>query len=254
MHHTVDNIFVSRNLMRALLLIVVLALAPASFANSLHIAVASNFRAPLESLLAHFSKAESVTISSASSGTLYAQILNGAPYDIFLAANTDFPERLTAAGLALEQSKAHYAVGQLVLVYQPQHTALAEAGIGGFFAHHDLTVAIANPRLAPYGAAAQLVLDRFSTANLTIVRGNNINQAYQLWHSGGADAALVARSQASPPWLDIPSSWYGDLSQQAVILQRSDNVDFARYFMNWLLSDSTQNKIAAMGYGVDEHR
>lgn len=240
--------------MRALLLIIVMALTPASFANSLHVAVAANFRAPLEKLLPHFAGAESVTISSASSGTLYAQITNGAPYDIFLSANTDFPNRLATAGLALDHSKQIYARGQLVLVYQPQLAELAETGIDRLFAHPGLSVAIANPRLAPYGVAAQQVLDRFSTANLTILRGSNINQAYQLWHSGGADAALVAGSQAGPSGLDIPSDWYGDLSQQAVILQRSDRVDFARQFLDWLLSDATQRMIASMGYVLEKNR
>lgn len=252
MHHTIDNIFVTRNSMRALFLLIVLVLTPVSFANNLHVAVASNFRLPLEKLLPLYPAAQSVTISSASSGTLYAQILNGAPFDLFLSANTDFSRRLLASGLALEGSNRTYAHGQLVLIYQPQFAPAAAAGIEGFFQQTGMSVAIANPRLAPYGAAAQQVLDRFANVERKVVRGSNINQAYQLWHSGGADAALVAHSQATPAWLDIPRHWYGDLSQQAVILRRSDSLDFARQFLDWLLSKPTQAAIAELGYRVDE--
>ncbi len=238
--------------MRALFLLIILALSPAILANNLHVAVASNFRVPLEKLLPQFSAAQSVIISSASSGTLYAQILNGAPFDLLLSANTDFPGRLVATGLALEGSKRTYANGQLVLIYQPQLAHKADAGIDALFNHAGMSVAIANPRLAPYGAAAQQVLDRFADVERKVVRGSNINQAYQLWHSGGADIALVARSQAAPPWLDIPRHWYGDLSQQAVILRHSDNIDSARQFLDWLLSPPVQAAIADMGYPVDE--
>jgi len=228
--------------------------APQSFTSELHIAVASNFRAPLEQLVAGYEGAKEILISSGSSGTLYAQILNGAPYDIFLSANTEFPLRLEQEMLALPDSRQSYAKGILVIVFRDELLPQARLGHCELLQQENLSIAIANPRHAPYGIAAQQVLDHCDIHDGLIVRGNNINQAFQLWHSGGADIALVAQSQAGDPMLDIPLHWYGDLTQQAVILQRSEMQPQAREFMNWLLSEKIQSEVARLGYQPGSHK
>ena len=231
--------------------LLVLLLSGTANGTSLQVAVATNFRATLEHLVAesYLDAGRTLKISSGSSGMLYAQILHGAPFDVFLSADSKFPRRLEQQGLVLDGSRQVYARGLLVLVYQPDLAAVAQAGIAALLTHPGLSLATANPRLSPYGAAAQQVLERVGSTPSPRLQGVNIGQAYQFWHGGGADAGLIARSQAQPPWLDIPRHWYGGLQQQAVVLRHSANRDRARHFLQWLLSPASQAAIVRAGYG-----
>ncbi|MCY4428380.1 MAG: molybdate ABC transporter substrate-binding protein [Halieaceae bacterium] len=236
-------------------ILLILLLPPAACGAALQVAVASNFRTTLEQLAPDFNRgqAEDIKVSSGSSGMLYAQIVHGAPFDVFLSADSSYPRRLEQDGLAVHRRT--YARGILVLVYQPELAELAQSGAGAILSRPGLSLAIANPRLAPYGIAAQQVLERLGSTPSPLLRGANISQAYQMWSSGGADAALIARSQAQPPWLDLPREWYGDIQQQAVLLRRTPNLSKARDFLQWLLSPAIQAAIAGAGFnpGVNTH-
>ena len=187
-------------------ILVFLLLSPAACGAALQVAVASNFRSTLEQLAPGFNReqAEDIKISSGSSGMLYAQIVHGAPFDVFLSADSSYPRRLEQDGLALHRRT--YARGILVLVYQPELAELAQTGAAAILRRPGLSLAIANPRLAPYGIAAQQVLERLGSKPSPLLRGANISQAYQMWRGGGADAALVARSQVLARILHQPSA------------------------------------------------
>lgn len=221
-------------------------------AESLHIATAANFKPALQDLLRDFNAADSdaVRVSSASTGTLYAQAVHGAPFDILLAADVKRPRLLEQQGHAVTGSRVTYAIGQLVLVYQPALTAVAESGLDRILSRTDLSLAIANPELAPYGQAANQVLARpeFPQREGNLLRASNVLQAYQMWHSGGADTALVARSLVRENYLPVPAQWYSALEQQAVLMQAAANKPLALKLMQYLQSEPAQAIIREHGY------
>lgn len=230
-------------------------------AEQVTVAVASNFLGPLKELAAEFEKesGHQVRISSGSTGKLYAQIVHGAPYDVFLAANKREPARLEKEGLAVAGTRFTYALGRLVMwsadasLIQGDGSALLHSG-------RIDTVAMANPRTAPYGAAAQAVLQALQLKNgdLRVVRGENIGQAFQYAASGNAQIGFVALSQVRDPnntitgslWI-IPSELYPAIAQQAVLLQRAAGSDVARAFLSFLQGDRVrQALVARYGYGA----
>ncbi len=253
---------------RALALLSVLVLAapaiPAAAAQ-LHVAVAANFFAPLQRLAALFQRASGhdLILSSGSSGQLYAQIVQGAPFDVFLSADTEKPERLERDGLAVPGSGFVYAIGTLVL-WSPRPGAVDAAGqilSSGRFR----LIGVANPQTAPYGEAAQQVLRRLGLwdrleAGHRIVLGENITQTWQFAATGGADLAFVALSQvigsdgaiAGSSWI-VPESMHRPIQQAGVILARCANAAAAGTFTAWLRHDrSALALIHAAGYRTVE--
>lgn len=226
--------------MRLAVLIVLLVLvAPATPAGTLRVAVAANFKPVLAALNADFEQrwGHHVSLSSASTGVLYNQISHGAPFDLFLAADAETPRRL-----AVERATSSicYARGQLVLVGADSLSALADPG---------LALALANPATAPYGRAAAAVIERpeFSAGrSRKLVRGNNVAQAYQLWYSGGIDLALLPRSLVPGQGIPVPADWHQPLDQHAVLLNQDSAP--ARAYLDWLRSDTVQNLIVQAGY------
>jgi molybdate transport system substrate-binding protein len=240
--------------MRQLLtLSLTLCLALPAMADSLLIATATNFRPALADISRSFQSetGHRVSISSASTGILYNQILHGAPFHIFLAADTERPERLERSGHVVSASRFTYAWGKLVLVYRDELRPLANAGIGAVLQSPGLVLVIANPEHAPYGRAAMAVLKQFPpAADQRLLRATNVGQAYQMWFSGGADAALVAMSSAPAQYLNVPGSWYPPLQQQAVLLQRGAELEAATQFLRYLRSPGAQNIIRKHGYAT----
>ena len=179
--------------------------------DTLSIATASNFRPVLEQLSQTFSEQQNadgeshqINISSASSGVIYAQILQGAPFQLFFSANESYPEKLVASGHGEPETLATYAIGKLVLVSRYESDDLEGVDLEGNSPTDILLkakrIAIANSRTAPYGIAATEVMENLGIANETqnkLVVGNNIAQAWQFFHSGNADVAIVAESLAS---------------------------------------------------------
>ncbi|WP_187276605.1 molybdate ABC transporter substrate-binding protein [Parahaliea maris] len=226
------------------LLCLFITLAPLNgwAAESLRIAVAANFRVVLEQLAPAYQKAtgNNLTLSSASTGVLYNQIRHGAPFDVLLAADSATPAALAEQGLG--SSHRCYALGELVLV-GGELDALADPG---------KSLAIANPATAPYGRAAEEVLQRPAFAaghGRHLVRGNNAVQTWQFWHSGSVELALVPRSLAQEAGIPIPRGWYSPLQQDALILQRAANNPAAEGFLDWLQSPAIQAELGQAGYG-----
>lgn len=221
-----------------LLLAVALAL-PAAHAQdaSLHIGVAANFRPAIERLVQQYTQQSDtrIVISSASSGVLFSQAVNGAPYDLVLSADQQIPAQL-AVTLKLPSAPFCYAIGQLVLL----GGSLDDLG------NPNKSLAVANPTTAPYGVAAMEVITRFSAgAARKLVRGGNALQAYQFWATGNVDLALVPRSLALTQGMEIPPEWYQPIAQFGIALVETPGVD---EFLQWLKADNTRQIIAELGY------
>lgn len=228
-----------------LLLLMAAAAAPGlAREDTLHLAVAANFRNAAQQIAAPFEKTHGVrvTISSASTGVLAAQLQAGAPFDLLLAADRERPALLHRAGLAATDPSC-YAVGSLVL--------LGAAELDDALSDPALSIAIANPATAPYGVAALSVLSRHAFAEASarrVVRGSNVQQALQFFDSGATDLALVARS-LRPDALPVPAQWHAPIEQYALIPSRSGQPALARAFLDTMASEESRQVLAALGYG-----
>lgn len=237
---------------------------------SVIVAVAANFLATLEQLEPEFERRSGhrLTLAAGSTGSLYAQIANGAPYDVFLAADQARPERAVDAGYAVAGSAFVYAVGTLVLwSADPERVRGPEALDGDF--HH---LAIANPRTAPYGAAAEEVLralGRWEPLQGRIARTQSIAGAWSAVASGAADLGFVALSSVVLPpdyggpgathaaagpaigsgsWWEPPQELYTPLHQSAVLLTRGADKPGAVAFLEFLRSEEARAAIRRAGY------
>lgn len=230
-------------------------------ADNIRIAVASNFILPMRSIVREFEKVTShnVQMSYGSSGKFYAQIMNGAPYDIFLSADTSKPEKLEQADRIVTGSRFTYALGTLVLwtgnelldVSGPE--VISTAGIN--------KIAIANPRFAPYGIAARQVFDALKLwpeVKSRLVMGENISQAYQFVDTGNAQLGLIAlsqiknRSQANlaKGWI-IPRELHSPIQQQAVMIKTTEkNQQAVTSLMHYLQSAHSKQIIESYGYAL----
>jgi len=226
-------------------------------ADEVRVAVASNFAKTITAIAERFEAdtAHKVTLIFGSTGKHYAQIINGAPYDVFFAADAGRPELLEREGVALAGSRFTYALGKLVL-WSPRQNYIDPKGQileSGNFRH----LSIANPRLAPYGEAARQVLQNrglWNERDKRVVRGENIGQAFQFVASGNAELGFVAWSQVKHPgkaiegsyWF-IPPSLYAPIEQQAVLLKDGEA---ARAFILFVRSAQGARIIREHGYGI----
>lgn len=236
-----------------------LTLTAAAAADTVTVAVASNFRATAELIAAEFEvqTGHEVRISAASTGKLHAQIVHGAPFDVLLAADAESPLLLEESGAAVPGSRFTYAIGILVLW---------SASADGAGCRDDLStpgkfhLAIANPVTAPYGRAAEEFL---RTAGLwesllsQLVYGENVAQTMHFAVSGNARYALVAKSQALDAALPsatclwpVPADTHQPLVQQAVLLARAADRETAKSFLRFLQSTAARDTIRRSGYGV----
>lgn len=227
------------------------------------VAAASDLNAALGQLITRFGAAHDVdvSVSYGSSGTFYAQLLNQAPFDMFLSADVAYPNQLAGRGLTLPQSEFTYAIGRLVLwtpVASPldvEHQGL-QALTRGSIAH----IAIANPDHAPYGRAAVAAMQAagvYDAARTKLVLGESVAQAMQFVQSGAADAGLVALSLARAPnvkqqgkLFEIPVSTYPRLEQGGTILKWAADVDAARALRGFLLSADGQAILTKYGFSL----
>jgi len=230
--------------------------------DRLTIAVASNFLATAEEIAAVFTAdtGTPVRLSSGSTGKLYAQIINGAPYDIFLAADTARPRLLEERGIATPGSLITYAEGRLVLVSADPdlrgRNCLWALQSGSY-----RKLAIANPETAPYGAAAKAYLQTaglWDDTKSRLVMGENILQTLQFVATGNATLGLVAASQLASPGnpVDLVCRWAIDvpeakaIRQGGVVLRRSDKQEAAQSFMNFMQGAKARKLMLQRGYEV----
>lgn len=234
---------------------------PASAGEALA-AVAGNFTEVIERLKVDFEKntGHVLVVTTGSTGKLYAQIRNGAPFDLLLAADRVRPELLEKEALAVKGSRFTYAVGRLTL-WSPDPEYLGPDGAVTLRAGRFRKLAIANPDLAPYGAAAIETLESLElldTFRDRIVMGENIGQAHAMVATGNAELGFVALSYVLSPrnkeagsrW-DIPQEFYTPIRQDAVLLVHGSDNDAALAFLRYLASDAARAVIEGYGYAVN---
>ncbi|MGE4123719.1 MAG: molybdate ABC transporter substrate-binding protein [Pusillimonas sp.] len=250
------------NLKTLLALCSTLALAPAAaFADTITVAVAANFSAPMQKIASGFEAAtgHKLELSVGSTGRFYAQIRNGAPFDVLLAADTSTPEKLVNDGLALAQSRHTYAIGTLVLYSQNAGLVDNQGEVlknGGFS-----KIALADPKLAPYGKAALETLEALGLATTLqpkFVFGESIGQTWQFVATENAALGFVAGSQVASlgnttigsRWV-VPQHLYTPLRQDVVILNRAKDSQAAHALINWLRGADALGIIESYGYSID---
>lgn len=226
-------------------------------ADEVSVAVAANFTAPMKQIAADFEKdtGHKVVASYGATGKFYAQIKNGAPFEVLLSADDETPARLIKDNAAVAGSNFTYALGKLVL-WSPKPGRVDAAGEvlkqGGF--EH---LAVANPKTAPYGAAAVQTLQAlglWATLATRLVTGENISQTHQFVSTGNASLGFVALSQVvkdgqieGSGWL-VPAQLYSPIRQDAVVLNPGRGQPAAQALMTYLKSDKAKAVIRSFGY------
>ncbi len=238
--------------MRCVLAAIFLVLAGAARADTVLVAVATNFRPVAEALAEGFAAetGHRAEISAAATGKLAAQIAAGAPFDVFLAADAATPERLVREGFADGGSIFTYAVGRLVLWSADPGLDLGDPAAALRAARH---VAIANPDIAPYGKAAAQTIAFMHLQDISdrLVTGENIGQAYALVASRAAELGFVAASAVTDGrgWT-VPADHHDPIRQDAVLLTHGAGNPAATAFLAYLRSDAAIAVIGRFGYGT----
>ena len=227
-------------------------------AKPVHVAVAANFSNTMKSLVTEFEKTSDyhIALSFGSSGKFYAQIKQGAPYELFFSADQAKPDALQKDGLVIASSRFTYAIGRLaVWSARPDFANKIETKLkqGSFN-----KLALANPKLAPYGAASLEVLrnlELVDTTQFKWVRGENIAQTYQFVSSGNADLGFIALSQLlgsdnmkpGSYWL-VPDIMHHAIKQDVVLLRSAEKSQGAKAFLDFMHTDKALNIIIEYGY------
>lgn len=231
-----------------------------AWAAEARVAVAANFAEPIKAIAAVLEKTtgHQLRVTLGATGKLYAQIRNGAPFDVLLAADTRTPDALEKDGLVLPGSRFTYATGKLVLWsaqvgrVDSKGAVLQAADLG--------KVAYAAPKVAPYGAAAVEVMERLGLAAALkpkLVQGESIGQTFGFVHTGNADVGFVALSQVleggqlkrGSMWV-VPQTLYGPIRQDAVVLKKAASNEAALALVKLLKSPNIKDLIRSYGYGV----
>jgi molybdate transport system substrate-binding protein len=187
---------------------------------------------------------------NAASSVLSQQIENGAPYDVYLSANSQFVDQLASNGKLRVDSVRTYATGRVAILWSDKKSH-SVSDLTQDWVHF---VALANPRLAPYGAAAQQALEHaglWTAVKKKIVYGENVRQALQLFDSGNADVVLTALSLVNDRKPDlIPVTWHAPIVQKAGVVAASKNQSEAQAFLQFLTSPAGQAIFAKFGFGA----
>ena len=247
--------------MRRPFIAALLALA-ASFAHAgeVQVAVAANFAGPLARIGEGFTAATGhmLKISAGATGKFYTQIISGAPFEVLIAADDETPKRLAAEGHAVAGTNFTYAIGKLVLwSARPGFVDHQGAVLASDKVKH---VAIANPKVAPYGAAAMEVIKARGLSDAVtpkLVTAESIAQAHQFVASGNAELGFVALSQVAVPgkptpgsYWAVPANLYGEIRQDAVLLKAGADNPVAKALLDYLKSDAAKKLIREFGYGL----
>ena len=237
--------------------------APIALAEQIRVAVASNFIFPIKELSKEFENTtgNKVLVISGSTGKLYAQIHQGAPFEVFLAADSNRPELLEKDGIGVPGSRFTYAVGRLVM-WSADPKFITTFGLQVLDQKNFRYLAIANPKTAPYGKATEQVLRKkgyWEKIQSRLVRGENISQTLQFVVTGNAQIGFISLSQLSSSrellggtsWL-VPLSMHEPIQQQARLLKRANYSQVAREFLKFLKSKKGQKIIKNYGYYVEQ--
>ncbi len=234
--------------------------AVAARADDVQVAVAANFTGPMQVIAALFERdtGHKAVLSFGATGKFYAQIVNGAPFEVLLAADDETPARLVREGQGVAGSPYTYAIGKLVLWSAKPDVVDAKGDVlkKGGFKH----LALANPKTAPYGAAALQAMGRLGVADALkslFVQGENIAQAHQFVATGAAELGFVAYSQvirnggigSGSGWL-LPENLYDPIRQDAVILAKGKDKPAAAALLAFLKGDKAKDVIRSFGYGL----
>jgi molybdate transport system substrate-binding protein len=246
--------------LRLSLLLLAISAAHPAHADEVQVAVAANFTAPMKEIAAQFEResGHKVLASFGSTGKFYSQIQNGAPFEILLAADDETPTKLEKGGAAVAHTRFTYAIGKLVLWSAQPGVVDAKGDVlsKGGFTH----LSLANPRVAPYGAAAVEVLQKlnlYSTLEPKFVQGENIAQTHQFVVSGAAPLGFVAMAQvyeggklkSGSAWV-VPAGMYAPIRQDAVVLARGKGKAAVDAFLNYLKGDKAKAVIRSYGYDL----
>lgn len=233
------------------------------FADEVSVAVAANFTEPMKKIAAEFEKTSGhkLALSFGSTGKFYAQIKAGAPFEVLVAADDETPNKLEQDGLAVKGSHFTYAIGKLVLWSSKEAIVDGKGDVlkrGGF--DH---LALANPKLAPYGAAAveaMKALGNYDALAPKFVQGENIAQTYQFVATGNALLGFVALSQvigddgrvkSGSMWI-VPEKYYPPIRQDAVLLDKGKDNVAAVALLKYLKEPFARKVIQSYGYGLDK--
>ncbi|HEY5624653.1 MAG TPA: molybdate ABC transporter substrate-binding protein [Gammaproteobacteria bacterium] len=244
---------------RLAVLAVTVVATSAAVAESASVAVAANFLNTMSALIEDFGNEHEIKLISGSTGGLYAQIVNGAPYDIFVAADSERPRLLGESGLGVADTRFTIARGRLVL-WSAVRELSGSTDFRSLFSDDIRHLAIANPELAPYGVAARQTLvglglwEAFATR---LVHGTSVAQAYALAATGNAELGLVAEAQvlgadAPGTFVRVPERLYEPIDQDAILLKRGAGNAAATELFEFLSSEQAKARIRAAGYGVPD--
>jgi molybdate transport system substrate-binding protein len=242
---------------RRLIALIATLIAVPVFAADVQVAVAANFTEPAREIAAAYDKASGnhTLLSFGSSGAFYTQMQHGAPFEVFLSADAERPEKAEAEGLGVKGTRFTYAVGKLVL-YSARPATVDGRGIvlkRGIFDK----LAIADPAAAPYGLAAVQTIAKLGLTDTLaphIVKGSSITQAYQFVATGAADLGFVALSQVidakgGSRWI-VPESYHAPIAQQAILLKTGAGNPAAAGFLKFLRTGPALAIIKRYGYAV----
>ena len=247
--------------MRTTLFLLVALTVPAH-AQEITVAAAADLRAALEEIATHFQSTSGIKLHAvyASSGDLFHQIENGAPFDVFLSANADYPRKLDQEGLTVPGTYFEYAQGKIVLIVRSDSPLDISGGLQALLKPEVTKIAIADPAHAPYGAAAVEALQAenlYEQAAPKLVMGENISQTASFVFSGAADAGVVALSLVKDApangrvrYVEIPVRDYAPILQACVVLRSSKKQAAAAKFEAYLRSNEAAGILRSFGFDV----
>ena len=229
-------------------------------ATEIRVGVASNFLMPINAIKQTFESENNIKIhlSSGSSGSLYSQIINGAPLDIFLSANQDFPKKLENTTKGIKGTRFTYATGKLLL-YSANKDFFDFTFPNIILSQKIKYIGLGNPKYVPYGMAAKEVLRSLKIYNVLekkLVLSKNVNQVFLMNYFGNLDIGFIAKSdfiiknKKGKVW-DIPQNLYSPIKQDAILLKNGEKKSEARIFLKFLSSEKVKDKLISLGYIVN---
>jgi molybdate transport system substrate-binding protein len=248
--------------MKIATVILICIFASPALAQEITVAAAADLRSALDEISAQFKaeKSTQVKVVYGASGNLYQQIQNGAPFDVFFSANSDYPKKLQAAGLAVSETYYEYARGHIALLVSSTSSLDLRQGLQVLLDGLVKRIAIADPDHAPYGQAAVAALksqNLYDKVSRKLVVGENISQAASFVTSGAADIGIVAKSlavmasaHAQTRFAEIPPSEYPPIQQACIVLKSSKQQLLARRFITHIQGPEAAKVLQRYGFEV----